>query len=216
MIEDYSAVCLLPPAKYEIVVNVSCDELGVQMIYTKYTFSLRARVVVGTPVSWPVANSIVKAHPGDIVQVLMEFTNTGDAPIGEDANGIVLKWYFQEPCTYVPGSNTLVNASYPQGTTLHDNIGGFFVNSKGGLDFLKNNFRGEYNLDRFFAGMVTEPSVGQNIGYYGPGANAGLLFSVKLPSQHELNELKGMIECIALCYTPNAATKLSTVGISIS
>jgi uncharacterized repeat protein (TIGR01451 family)/LPXTG-motif cell wall-anchored protein len=82
------------------------------------------------------------AQPGETVDYLLEYRNTGT----ENNNNVVIKDQLPAGETYIPGSTTYGNATFPNGTKATDDV----------------------------------TTTGINVGNYGPGANAWVLYSAKV------------------------------------
>jgi uncharacterized repeat protein (TIGR01451 family)/LPXTG-motif cell wall-anchored protein len=111
-----------------------------------------------------------KATPGETVDYLIEYKNTGQAV----QNDVVVRDTLPANQTYVNGSTTFYNSNNPNGKTASDNIAN---------------------------------GVGINIGSYGPGANAKVIFSAKIADKDKL-------ECGDTKMINSAKVNISGVSIS--
>jgi uncharacterized repeat protein (TIGR01451 family) len=140
-----------------------------------------------TPWTDAPGSTSISAKPGDTVQYLLTFKNTGNTQIGDENNGVIIQDYLSDALLYQTESTMLKNASFPNWSTLKDN----------------------------WIGTNMNPGDGQDIGYYTAGSNAGVQFSAKVPDASKLVCGINNLENVAMLFTPSNGTQLSTANVRV-
>jgi uncharacterized repeat protein (TIGR01451 family) len=155
-----------------------------------FTFSKQVRVAPanGSLTGWSGVGTTLTANPGDTVQYALTFANTGNTQIGDANNGVIVQDYMDGNLAYVNSSSFLINSTYPTGNKLQDN----------------------------WLGTNMIPGNGQNIGYYAAGANAGVVFSAKVPSADQLLCGQNVLNNVAMVFTPSNGSQLSNATITVN